>query len=316
MGGDHAPDEVIKGASLAVRPGLAPVLVGPAQDLGPRCAAAGLHDVRIVDAPETIGMGEDPARAVKNKPGSSLVVGACLVADGEAAAFVSAGNSGAFMAAALLNIGRNPRILRPAIGVSIPAPDGPVLLVDAGANVDCRPEHLLQFALMGDAYYRSLYAVEKPRVGLLSVGEESGKGDELTKSAYGLLQGTGLNFIGNVEGHHVLARRADVVVCDGFAGNVLLKGMEGAVATALARVRDSLAAAGLGEDVIGRLREVERSMDPEEYGGALLLGIEGVCIVGHGRSTAVAVQSAILMAAKMVEADVVGAISRELEEHG
>jgi glycerol-3-phosphate acyltransferase PlsX len=284
MGGDSAPDAVVDGALLVAdeRPDVQVVLVGPeevAAELLDRRNAAGRFPV--VNAAQHIGMDEDPARAVRAKRDASVRVAARLVRDGAADATVSAGPSGAAMAAALFTLGRLPGVTRPAIAVVVPALNGPLVLVDAGANPDAGPDLLAQFALTGTAYATSRLGIATPRVGLLSIGAEAGKGDETRRRAYALLADLPLDFVGNVEGHDVaLGGRADVVVTDGFTGNVLLKGIEGALAMSGAPMPERL--------------------DPERLGGALLLGVDGIAVLGHGSSSPRAVASCVGVAADAV----------------
>lgn len=278
MGGDAAPDVVVEGALLAAdeRPDVQIVLVGPEEVAADRLSARGVPGrFEVVHAAESVGMAEDPARAVRAKRDATVRVAARLVRDGVADATVSAGSSGAALAAALFTLGRLPGVTRPAIAVEIPAPNGRVVLVDAGANPDAGPDLLAQFALTGTAYAHSI-GIERPRVGLLSIGHERGKGDDLRKQAYDLVAALPVEFAGNVEGHDVaLGGRADVVVTDGFTGNVLLKGIEGA-----------LRASG--------------STAPDDHGGAVLLGVNGIAVLGHGSSSARAVAAAIGRAADAV----------------
>jgi glycerol-3-phosphate acyltransferase PlsX len=282
MGGDSAPDAVIDGALLVAdeRPDIQVVLVGPeevAAELLDRRNASGRF--AVVNATQHIAMDEDPARAVRAKRDASVRVAARLVRDGAADATVSAGSTGAALAAALFTLGRLPGVTRPAIAVVVPALHGPVVLLDAGANPDAGPDLLAQFALTGAAY-ATTRGVRTPRVGLLSNGAEPGKGDETRRAAYALLEALPIAFAGNVEGHDVaLGGRADVVVTDGFTGNVLLKGIEGALA------------------MTGTTPE---RLDPQRHGGALLLGVDGVAVLGHGSSTARAVASCVGLAADAV----------------
>ncbi len=279
MGGDAAPDAVLDGALLIAdeRPDVQVVLVGPEGDAADRLSARGVPPGRfeVIHAPESIGMAEDPARAVRAKRGATVRVAARLVRDGQADATVSCGSSGAAVAAALFTLGRLPGVTRPAIAVVLPAPHGPVVLLDAGANPDAGPDLLAQFALTGAAYATSL-GIDDPRVGLLNIGAEPGKGDDLRKEAYDLIAALPVRFAGNVEGHDVaLGGKADVVVTDGFTGNVLLKGIEGAH-----RHGDAL--------------------DPDDHGGAILLGVRGVAVLGHGGSSPRAVAAAVATAADAV----------------
>ncbi|MGQ9557994.1 MAG: phosphate acyltransferase PlsX [Desulfurispora sp.] len=302
MGGDFAPAEVVRGAVLAARQdGLRPVLVGDEEKIGAELAGADRPLVDVLHAPETVGMGESPAVAVRRKRNSSIVRAVQLVREGRAAAVVSAGNTGAVMAAALLGLGRIRGIDRPAIASVLPTRRGRVVLLDAGANVDCSPQHLQQFALMGYLYARDVLGVADPRVGLLNIGEEEGKGNTLTQAAFSLLKDSGLNFIGNVEGRDIFPGRADVVVCDGFVGNVVLKTSEGLAMTLLGMLKDTLGASWLSRLgsllSLPALQDLRRRLDYAEYGGAPLLGVNGVVVIGHGSSDARAIHNALRFAA-------------------
>jgi glycerol-3-phosphate acyltransferase PlsX len=281
MGGDAAPDSVVDGALLVAdeRPDITVVLVGPEEVAAAHLArrnAAGRF--AVAPAAQVIGMDEDPARAVRAKRDATVRVAARLVRDGRADATVSTGSTGAALAAAMFTLGRLPGVTRPAIAVVVPTPNGPVVLVDAGANPDAGPDLLAQFALSGAAYATTMLHLERPRVGLLSNGTEPHKGDQVRKDAYDLLAALPVDFIGNVEGNDVaLGGRADVVVTDGFTGNVLLKGIEGALAASRAE-----------------------ATDPDDVGGAVLLGVDGVAVVGHGSATPRAVASCITLAADSV----------------
>lgn len=278
MGGDAAPDAVLDGALLVAdeRPDVTVVLVGPDEVAAEGLSVRGASGrVEIVNASESIAMDEDPARAVRAKRDATVRVAARLVRDGQAHATVSVGSSGAAMAAAMFTLGRLPGVTRPAIAVVVPTKQGDVVLIDAGANPDAGADLLAQFALTGTAYAQTR-GVERPRVGLLNNGAEPGKGDELRKAAFALLQDMPIEFAGNVEGHDVvLGGPADVVVTDGFTGNVLLKGMEAALATGGA-------------------------LTPDDHSGALLLGVDGVVVIGHGGSSPRAIASCVGMAADAV----------------
>ncbi|MFQ5516135.1 MAG: phosphate acyltransferase PlsX [Acidimicrobiia bacterium] len=287
MGGDNAPREVIAGAVLAAGRGVDVVLVGDEGRL------AGLMSrsedaLPVVHAPEVIDMHEDPAAAIREKKQASVRVAAKLVADREAAGMVSAGSTGAAMAAAALVIGRLPGVSRPAIATIIPGIESPTVVLDSGANIECRPEHLAQFAVMGAALAATYIGVERPTVGLLNIGEEEGKGRELEKAAFPLLAASSVEFVGNVEGRDLASRRADVFVTDGFTGNVLLKAAEGT-----ARMVVGLAAAGGGA-----IAELADRLDPESYGGAHLVGSRGVVVIAHGSSSRVVIANALEMAAE------------------
>lgn len=313
MGGDHAPGAIVAGARAAAGAGTPVVLVGPA-DLGDR---VDIGDLPLIVASEVVEMDEDGGRAVRRKKDSTLVRAAEAVRDGAASAMVSAGNTGATMASALLRMGRLRGVNRPAIATIIPFPGGrPTVLLDAGANAEVQAEWLVQFAHMGSVFSHHRFGVDRPRVGLLSIGEEKGKGDHLRKEAYALLEqaaaGSDLEFIGNVEGRDVMSDTADVIVTDGFTGNVVLKTLEGgmrAVVNALVAAfgaSDETRAAS--EVLMPALLPLYESLDPETYGGAILLGVDGVCIISHGSSSERAIVNAIGVAREMVEADVVGGI--------
>ncbi len=287
MGGDNAPREVIAGAVLAAGRGVDVVLVGDEGRLAGLMARSE-DALPIVHAPEVIDMQEDPAAAIREKKQASVRVAAKLVADREAAGMVSAGSTGAAMAAAALVIGRLPGVSRPAIATIIPGIESPTVVLDSGANIECRPEHLAQFAVMGAALAATYIGVERPTVGLLNIGEEEGKGRELEKAAFPLLAASSVEFVGNVEGRDLASRRADVFVTDGFTGNVLLKAAEGT-----ARMVVGLAAAGGGA-----IAELADRLDPESYGGAHLVGSRGVVVIAHGSSSRVAIANALEMAAE------------------
>ena len=322
MGGDYAPAEVVLGAiQVAARPGFDNeiVLVGDSDKISAVLAEAGVAvgpTLSIRHASEVIEMHEHPAQSIRRKRDSSLVICGQMVKSGEASATVSAGNTGAAMAIGALDIGRIPGIERPAIATTLPTSKGISLLVDAGANVDCSPNNLLQFAIMGSHYAERVLKLQNPSIGLLNVGTEEGKGNELTKAAYPLLKSAPINFIGNVEGKDVWEHSSDVVVCDGFAGNVLLKTAEG-FADWMVQMIKTEAKAGSPEDqaaiktLLGRLFQ---RIDWSEYGGAPLLGVNGVSIISHGRSKAKAIASAITQAIFAAESDFVGAIRDGLAE--
>ncbi len=317
MGGDHAPDVVVEGAVRAVearRGDLEVLLVGPHDTVDTLLSAYPSDSVRVVDASEVIAMDESPAVAVKKKTKSSIHVGLGLHKAGDADAFVSAGNTGAVMAASLFILGRLPGVARPAILTVYPTLRGVCYVIDVGANVDCRAEHLVQFAHMGRIYVERAIKTANPTVGLLSVGEERSKGNELTKEAYELIeQDKRINFVGNVEGRDIMAHGADVVVCDGFVGNVVLKLGE-SIATVLPQMiggemqRQKLPAESQ-RMVAGVLQGVKESFDYEEYGGMPLLGVAGTTLIGHGGSSARAVENMILAAAQVAERKVAGSIA-------
>ena len=308
MGGDKSPGEIVAGARQAHEElGVPVLLVGP--DDGSLGEVGGLE---VLAASEVVAMDEDPVRGVRTKKDSTLVRAAEAVRDGRASAMVSAGNTGAAMGSAVLRMGRIAGVVRPAIATPLPVPDGrPTILIDAGANAECRPEWLVQFARMAAVYMRARYGVEDPSVALLSIGEEDTKGNDLVKGAHALLSGRGdLRFTGNVEGRDLLRGAADIVVTDGFTGNVALKTLEGALSTfvdILGRAIGSSPEAKAGGDaLLPALLPYWAQMDPEATGGAMLLGVEGVCIVSHGSSSARAIVNAVRVAHEMAEKDLVG----------
>jgi phosphate acyltransferase len=303
IGGDHAPDAVLKGVERAIAgdQGLRVTLTGPEDVVAPFAAAHGPR-VQSVACSEAIEMHEHPATAVRTKSDSSIVVGVKLVRDGKADAFFSAGNTGAAMAAATLIMGRIKGVQRPAIATVLPTAGPPCVMLDVGANADCKPEHLLQFAHMGAAYASVVLGVIGPRVALLNIGEEPTKGSQLAQASHALMAERVPNFIGNVEGRDVLAGVSDVIVTDGFTGNVALKLLEGTSEVLLSQVKEAItgtalatAAASVLKPALKRLRE---RLDPDTYGGAPLLGVDGVCIIGHGSSNATAVANALRVAAQ------------------
>jgi glycerol-3-phosphate acyltransferase PlsX len=310
MGGDRAPGEILAGALQAAELGIPILLVGP-QDLD----GAGSLPIKI--ASEVIEMDDDPAQSVRKKRDSTLVRAAEAVRDGEASAMISAGNTGATMASALLRMGRISGVARPAIATPVPVPGGtPTVLLDAGANAEVQPEWLVQFAVMGSVYSTQRFGVQKPRVGLLSIGEEPGKGDTLRKEAYALLSvAPHINFIGNVEGRDLMTGAVDVVVTDGFTGNVVLKTLEGSLKTV---VKALFAAFGQPEyaeaanTLMPALLPLYETLDPDTYGGAILLGVDGVCIISHGSSSARAMVNGIKCAQEMVETNMVEAIRQAI----
>jgi glycerol-3-phosphate acyltransferase PlsX len=309
MGGDAGPSIVVDGALVAARHQQVGLLFAgdPAiirAELRRHPAARGL-DLEIADAPDRVEMAESAGHALRRKPRASIRVAAEAVRDGRADAVFSAGHTGASVMACHAAFGMLPGVDRPALATIIPTRRTPAVLLDAGATVGCRPPHLVQFAMMGSAYARVALGLASPRVGLLSVGEEETKGNELTRDAHRLLKDAPVHFIGNVEGRHVYAGDADVIVCDGFTGNVTLKLSEGLVETVESLLHDELAATFGGRVgyVLSRqaFRRFRRRVDYSEYGGAPLLGLNGLCIVGHGRSSAKAVANAVTMAVRAVE---------------
>jgi phosphate acyltransferase len=308
LGGDRGPDEVVAGALEAAADGIVPVLFGP-ETLDTR----GLEHV-VAD--QAIAMDEKPAEAVRAKPNSSLVASCRAIAEGHADAVVSAGNTGAMLAAGLLEIRRIPGVARPAIAVPIPARDGPSVLLDCGANADARPEHLLQFGYMGAIFAEEILGIRNPEVRLLSIGEEAEKGNQLALEARALLVESPLNFGGNAEGRDLLAKAADVVVTDGFTGNVALKTLEGTIRTVMEGLRDEITSSSGGK--VGGLlirpavRRLRRRLDPDTYGGAYLLGLRGLAVIAHGNSSRVAIANAIRLAARGIEHDITGRLAARL----
>ena len=310
LGGDRAPSEVVAGALEAAADGIDVTLFGP--------AGLDTHGLPLVETTEQIEMHEKAAEAVRGKPDSSLVAAHVAVAEGRADAVVSAGNTGAMLAAGLLHLRRIPGVLRPAIAVPIPTKRGPSVLLDSGANADARPEHLLQFAHMGAIFAEEILEIRQPEVRLLSIGEEPEKGNQLTLDAHALLAASDLEFAGNAESRDLLAGAADVVVCDGFTGNVALKLLEGTIKTVLDALREEIAATPRGK--LGGLlirpaaRRLRSKLDPETYGGAYLLGLRGLSVIAHGNSSRRAISNAIHLAAKGVEHDVVGRLAARMPE--
>ena len=324
MGGDHAPAVIVDGVVAAARHLDAQIaLVGAAAAVE---AALASHadwrqlNIEIVDAPDVIAMSEPPAAALRRKPGASIRVAAERVARGEAAAIVSAGHTGAAVIAAYSAFGTIPGVDRPALATTIPTRSRPAVLLDAGANVECRPQHLLQFAIMGSVYARVAAGIARPRVGLLSIGEEESKGNELTRDAHRLLKSAPVNFIGNVEGREIYSGVADVIVCDGFTGNIVLKTSEGLVEAVEALLGDELQ--GTFSSQVGYLlsrrafRRFRRRVDYSEYGGAPLLGVAGLAIVCHGRSSPKAIRNAIAMAYRFATSDFIHRVEQEINEAG
>jgi glycerol-3-phosphate acyltransferase PlsX len=317
-GADLGPAEVAAGAAIAARQGVRVVLFGPAEAFGE------VPDgIEVVDAPVSIAKAADPVRASRAQPDASIVLAARAVAEGDADAFVSGGSTGPALAAALFNIKRAPGIHRPALAIPVPVPGHPVTIVDVGANVEVRPEHLVQFGFMGAALAQVVLGIDRPRVGLLSIGEEPTKGTPLVIEAHAALrdrlaEGDTFDFVGNVEGNEVPAGKADVVVTDGFTGNVVLKLMEGVSEEMLRQIRDvatsSRRAKAGGMLLRPALLEFREVIDPESAGGAYLLGLRRLGVVPHGRFSRVGIAQAILLAARAVEGDVVGRTHAALEE--
>lgn len=316
MGGDYAPREIVKGAVAAANEGLAEIiLVGDRRQLEAELKSlAPVTKLEIVHTEQVIGMDEQPALAIRQKREASIVVATRLVKEGRAAAVVSAGSTGAQMAAALLVLGRSGKIQRPAIATVVPTLKGPKLLLDIGANVDCRPEHLYEFALMGNLYATRIMGMKKPRIGLLNIGTEASKGNEAAQAAYKLLMTAPVNFAGNIEGRDILKGEFDVIVCDGFVGNVLLKFAEGMAQTLFAMLSQE-AKSGIRSRLgamlmLSSFRRIKKIMDYSEYGGAPLLGVQGVSIICHGSSKAISVKNAIKVAGSCQKQGLVSGLGR------
>jgi phosphate acyltransferase len=317
MGGDYAPREMIKGGLLASEdPDIEVVFVGPEDVIKEeleKCGYTG-SEVSITHASEVIEMGESPVLAIKNKRDSSIVVGVELVKSWEAAAFVSAGNTGAVVSEATLTLGRNKGVSRPALGAVFGFPSGPILCLDIGANADCKPDMLVQFAHMGSIYMEKIFGIEEPRIGLLSIGEEESKGCKTVQKAHKTLKKAKVNFIGNVEGRDLPRGIADVLVTDGFTGNVLLKMGEGLGEMLLKSLWEAVDGNPKLNEAVSILNpilhNVISSLDYTEYGGALLLGLDGIVVVAHGRSNAKAIKNAIATAKRDVVQGVAGAMKK------
>ncbi|MDH3225600.1 MAG: phosphate acyltransferase PlsX [Thermoleophilia bacterium] len=320
MGGDHAPAEPVRGALSASQDDIRVLLVGDREVLTAALAAeqAGESDrIQIVHAPDVVTSAEDGARAVRAKPESSVAVGCRLVKEGQAQAIVSPGHTGATLAASILYLRRVPGVLRPGIGVILPNPEGPVVLIDAGANAEARPEHLRQFALMGRLFARDVLGVASPSVGLLSIGEEGERGSDLVLESHALLRGSP-GFVGNIEGRDILTRVADVVVTDGFTGNVALKLMEGTAVFMLEQIRAAVTSSLIGRIggllVRPSLRAMREKTHPDTYGGAYLLGVRGISVIGHGNGRSRAVANAIRLAARGVRSDLVSRLAEGIDQ--
>ena len=323
MGGDEAPEPIVHGAIEAARVAkerFEVVLVGDENEISKYIHhhhfIKGLP-ISVHHASQVIEMDESPGAALRKKPDSSIVVGAALHAKGKVDGLVSGGNTGAVMGAALFTLKRIEGVLRPAIGSFMPTSTGVCFVIDVGANVDCKPEQLYQFGVMGSIFVKNVLAIEKPKVGLLNIGEEPGKGNELVQNAYPLFEKSNLNFIGNIEGRDVLKSAADVVVCDGFIGNILLKFGE-----SLTHMLPLSLKSKIGSNVMGnfgfffmkhKFTKVVKLFDYQEYGGAPLLGVKGNCVVAHGRSTPRAIRTAIIEAYKMIKENITGKIESSIQ---
>ncbi len=320
VGGDHAPEETVRGALAAAQElGIDVILVGPSRLIRRELGRFRRLPERItlVDAPDVVTMEDPPVAVLRRKRRSSLTVCAELVRDGQAVAMVTAGNTGAAWVAAKARIGMIEGIERPALAALLPSSTGHTLVLDVGATVECRPDHLLQFALMGSIYAEAVLGVANPRVGLISVGEEEGKGGRRGREQYRALTSAGVNFTGNVEGRDIFLGDVDVVVCDGFTGNVILKVAEGVGELLVGALREEARRSpvyGAGFLMAkGAFKNLKRRVDYSEYGGAPLLGVRGPCLIGHGRSNAKAITNAIRFAAAYAASDAVTQIARRVE---
>lgn len=313
MGGDNAPSETVAGAVDATRRGVDVVLVGHPDLLQAELAR---HDTRlpIVDALEVIDMAADPARALREKPGASITVAAKLVAEKSADGMVSAGSTGAAMAAAAIIIGRIKGVSRPSIASIFPTPGSPTVVLDSGANPEVKAEQIVQFAIMGSVASEVLLGTDDPRVGLLSIGEEKGKGRDLERAAYDLLEQAPIRFVGNVEGRDVANDKSDVIVTDGFTGNIFLKTMEGAAQVVARYAMEELSKLDpeVQQAALPALFSVRDRLDYETYGGAQLLGVKGVVVIAHGSSSRVAIANALVMAGDGADRDLPGRLAARL----
>ena len=313
MGGDRAPEEIVAGALAAASDSVEPVLFGRHDELEP--IAEGLE---IVHADDIVAMDEKPSDAAREKRESSMFAACRAVGEGDAQAVVSAGNTGAMLAAGLLEIRRLPDVHRPAIAVPLPSIGGTSVLIDAGANADARPEHLVQFGHMGSVFAEEILGISDPNVALLSIGEEPEKGNRLVRETHPVLEASHLDFVGNVESRELLAHAADVVVCDGFTGNMALKLMEGTIKTLLDEFRKEIEASPRGK--LGGLlirpaaRGLRKRLDPDTYGGAYLLGLRGLVVIAHGSSARTAIANAITLGAQGAAGNVVARVAARLEE--
>jgi phosphate acyltransferase len=318
MGGDHAPGCVIEGAGLAVRAGVVRpddlLFVGQEQAVRPLLAAQGLQSVELLDAPEVVGMDESASAAIRTKKNSSIAVAMRAVQAGQAQAFVSAGNTGACVAASSLVLGRLAGVSRPGIAAPVPTRKGPCVVIDVGANIYCKPEHMLQYALMASEYVRAAFGKDDPRVGLLNIGEEEGKGNELIQSVHALLVTAPLNYGGFVEGQDIMGGSFDVVVCEGFVGNAILKVAEGLGAFVREQVQAAFTAHPPTAEVAEAVKEGFRKLDYAEYGGAPLLGVSAPVLIGHGRSRPHAIMNMLRAAHLAVTKDVTRHILERLAQ--
>jgi len=312
MGGDYAPEEVVKGAILASEErDLEIILLGDMEKVNKELKKYKYKKdkLSVINCKEYIETGEFPLVAVRNKRDSSIVIGTKLIKNNQADAFISAGNSGAVMAAALLELGCISQIRRPAIGAILPSVKGKVLILDVGANVDCKPEHLTQFAFIGNKYAQYILGIENPKIGMLNIGEEENKGNKFAQNAFKNLKNANINFVGNIEGKDIFKGKVDVVVCDGFTGNILLKSFEGLAKLLLTEVNTMIISQLPQNQEMDKLKEkfmnLVKMTDYTEHGGSPLLGVNGLCFICHGRSKAKTFKNAILNTGKFIDADIV-----------
>jgi len=312
MGGDYAPKEAVKGAILALEErNLEIILLGDIEKINEELIKHKFKKdkLSVINCKDYIETGEFPLDAIRSKRDSSIVVGTKLIKNNQADGFVSAGNSGAVMAAAILELGCIPKIRRPTIAAILPSVKGKVLVLDVGANVDCKPEHLPQFALIGTKYAKYILGIENPKIGLLNIGEEENKGNKFAQNAYKNLKNADINFVGNIEGKDIFKGKVDVVVCDGFTGNILLKSSEGLAKFLLTTINNMLISQLPQNQEMDKLKEefikLVKMTDYTEHGGSPLLGVNGLCFICHGRSKAKTFKNAILNTAKFIDANIV-----------
>jgi glycerol-3-phosphate acyltransferase PlsX len=322
MGGDYAPVEVVKGCIRALEreKGLQIIIAGKQESIKSILEGYDTQRITIINAEQVIGSDEPPVQAIKKKKGSSMVLGLETVKGKQADAFISAGNTGALLAGALLKIGRIKGIDRPALAPILPTVNGGAMLIDAGANADCKPLNLLQFGMMGSAYMNGVMGIDNPRVALVNIGTEEGKGNALAKEAYTLLRQSRLNFIGNIEARSIPEGAADVLVCDGFVGNVILKLTEGLAMSLFSQLKKEFTAGTASKMAAAvlkpGLRRFKARMDYKQYGGAPFLGIAGGCIKAHGSSDSLAIENAIMQAVRYVDKQVTEKISDNIQLEG
>ncbi|MCD6217089.1 phosphate acyltransferase PlsX [bacterium] len=317
MGGDNAPSAIVQGAVIAASKGVHVILVGDEKVIRKELGNSGGDCLKIFHASEQIEMGDSPVRAMKKKPDNSLARAFELARDKKASAVLSAGNSGAMLVAAKWVLGDTPGIFRPAIAIPMPTPKVESVLLDAGVSTDCSPENLYQFAVMGHFYAKKVLKKEKPSIALLNIGEEKSKGNVIVQRAHEFLSESKLNFIGNIEGNEIFDGKANVIVCDGFIGNIMLKTLEGTATVFFNAFREIVSSSGwkerLGAMLIsGSVKSIRRKMDWREYGGALIMGVKGNVVITHGKSQASTIANALEFAQKLANANLAGSISEEI----